>query len=86
MFGRKNKAKVKVRTAKGGGPIKKLKVAIGVGVVVSALKSIFGDSIPEDLLNPLASFILESGDLLSALAAFYFTSPAEDDGPMVVDA
>lgn len=83
MFGNKQKAKVKVKTAKGGGPIRKLKVAVGVGVVVSLLKGLFGDAIPQDLLNPLASFILESGDLISAWVAFYVARPDVDDGVAV---
>lgn len=79
MFG-SGKAKVKIKTAKGGGPIRKLKFAIGAGVIVSILKGLFGDAIPADLLNPIARFLLESGDLLTALVAFYVARPAMDDG------
>lgn len=80
MFGNKNKAKVKVKTAKGGGPIKKVKAVIGVGVVLSAMKWLGVDEmLPPDLVKHVAEFGVELISLTVALVAYY-VRPGEDDG------
>ena len=80
MFGKKNKTKVKVKTAKGGGPIKKVKAVIGVGVVLSAMKWLgVDDMLPPELVKAVAEFGVELISLTVALVAYY-VRPDEGDG------
>jgi hypothetical protein len=75
-FGKKNKAKVKVTTHKGGGPVKRLRIAIGTGVVVSVLHLIFGEAYPDDTYKAAADLIIGLIDSGVALWALYQHKPA----------
>lgn len=80
MFRNKNKTKVKVKAAKGGGPIRKVKAVIGVGTILVLLKALGVDQhLPQELMEPLAEFTAELVALLLAAVAYY-TRPAADDG------
>lgn len=79
----KNQTKIKVKTKKGRGPIRKVKAVIGVGAVLALLKALGVDQhVPEELMKPLAEFSAELVTLLLAAVA-YFTRPSEDDGPEI---
>ena len=84
MFGRnKNKAKIKVKTAKGGGPIRKLKFMGGTAAVIAVLKWLGADAyIPPDLMEPLAKVGVELAGFI-VLAVGYFTNPGANDGVKV---
>lgn len=85
-LGKNNEAKVKVKTAKGGGPIRKVKFAIGAGVVASAispfltplLESWLG-YVPDGLVEQIARWLVENYELISALIAAYAARPGVDD-------
>ncbi len=81
MFGRnKDKAKVQVETAKGGGPIKRLRVMIGAGVVIGvihAAEAYFGtDFLPVEMEQETAELILNVIDLGAAWFAWRAVKPA----------
>ena len=81
MFGfKKDTSKVKVRTAKGGGPIRKVKFQIGVGTVLLVMSHLgLKDMLPPELVEPVARFSAEGISLL-LVAVGYWTRPAPEDG------
>lgn len=82
-FRKQNKSKVVVRTAKGGGLIRKLKAQVSVGAVLWVMSQLgLQERIPAELYEPVARFATE-GVALLLLAVGYWTAPAEDDGPLV---
>lgn len=79
-FGKKNKASVEVKTSKTGGPIKRLRVLIGAGVIIGvihALEAGFGhDFLPAELEKETADLILNGVDLVIAFLAMRAMKPA----------
>lgn len=79
-FKKGNKSKVVVKTAKGGGMIRKLKAQISVGTVLLVMGHLgLQDYIPEELYRPVAEFATELIGLVLILVGYY-TTPGEDDG------
>lgn len=79
-FGNNKKASIKVKTAKTGGPIKRLRVLIGAGVIVGvihAVEAYFGhDFLPAELEGETADLILNMLDLALAIGAMRTMKPA----------
>lgn len=83
LFRNQNKAKLVVKTAKGGGLIRKLQAQVSVGAVLFVMSQLgLQEHIPAELYEPVARFATE-GVALLLLAVGYWTSPGENDGVTV---
>lgn len=87
MFG---KNKVVIKTKKGRGPIRKLKVAIGVGALAMVIKPVLEPflegwlgAVPDGLVEQIAEVLLTSYDMIAVLVAAYMARPGQDDGVTV---
>lgn len=79
-FSKKDSSKLKVKTAKGGGPIRKVKFQIGVSTILFVMSQLGLQSvIPPDLYEPIARFTAE-GIAVLIIAVGYWTAPGPDDG------
>ena len=79
-FRKQNKTKVVVKTAKGGGLIRKIKAQVSVGAVLFVMSQLgLQEHIPPELYEPVARFSTELIGLL-LVAVGYWTAPGADDG------
>lgn len=88
--GKKNKTKVVVKTAKGGGPIRKVKFAIGAGVLASLLAPFVEPFllrhlgyVPDGFTTDAAQWLIENYEFLASCIAAYMARPDAGDGVIV---
>lgn len=91
LFGKNkaNKTKVVLKTAKGRGPIRKIKVAIGAGVIAAVISPVvtpwletYLGEVPDGAVHQIAELLIANYEVIATLVAAYFARPGNGDQPV----